>query len=81
MLPDVVLPGRAGQSVTAIIMEAPFVVLSLFTEDLETRAWTVSIKVYSVSPSNLMEKISSQGTLLKNIPVRTGTMELRNRVA
>ena len=31
-LPEVTLPGHMGQSVTGIILEAPYVILSLFAE-------------------------------------------------
>ena len=68
-LPDVLLPGRMGQTVTGIILDMPFVILSLVTclEPIGSRDATV--KVYSVSTSNRMEEISSQGSLLKNIPI------------
>ena len=72
-LPDVVLPGRMGQSVTSIILEAPFVILSLFADSESRRDAT--IKVYSVSLSNRMEEISSQGFLLKSIHLTGATGE------
>ena len=71
-LSEVVLPGRTGHSVTGIILEAPYVVLSLFAKSLNTREGSVTIKVYSVSSSNRMEEVSSKGSLLKSIPL-TGT--------
>ena len=68
-LSDVLLPGRMGHSVTGIILEAPYVILSLFADRESTRERNVTIKVYSVSSSKQMEKISSQGCLLKSIPI------------
>ena len=73
-LPDVLLPGRMGQTVTGIIMEVPFVILSLVTRlqtigSMLSKSMDATIKVYSVSTSNRMEEISSQGSLLKNIPI------------
>ena len=68
-LSDVVLPGSMGQSVTGIIFEAPHVILSLLeADDVGALTGKVTIKVYSVSSSNQMEKMSSQGCLLKSIP-------------
>ena len=66
-LSDIVLPGSKGQSVTGIILETPYVILSLFAAGDSTSR--VTIKVYSVSSSKQMEKISSQGCLLKSIPI------------
>ena len=57
------------QSVTGIILEPPYVILSLFADRESTRKRNVTIKVYSVSSSKRMEKISSQGCLLKSIPI------------
>ena len=76
-LPDVLLPGRMGQTVTGIIMEVPFVILSLVTRlqtigSMLSKSMDATIKVYSVSTSNRMEEISSQGSLLKNIPITGG---------
>ena len=70
-LSDVILPGRMpSQSVIGIIFEAPYVILSLFKESVvSTFTGKVTIKVYSVSSSKQMEKISSQGCLLKSIPI------------
>ena len=68
-LPDVLLPGRMGQTVTGIILEVPFVILSLVTPLQTIGSTDAMIKVYSVSTSNRMEEISSQGSLLKNIPI------------
>ena len=68
-LPDVLLPGRMGQTVTGIILEVPFVILSLVTPLEPIGSRDATVKVYSVSTSNRMEEISSQGSLLKNIPI------------
>ena len=69
-LSDVLLPGRMGHSVTGIILEAPYVILSLFSQSDSTREGVVTIKVYSVSSNNQMQEISSEGSLLKSIPIR-----------
>ena len=53
-------------------MEAPYVILSLFAEIGRKSKRGVTIKVYSVSSSIQMEKISCQGSFLKSIPI-TGT--------
>ena len=78
-LPDVLLPGRMGQTVTGIILEVPFVILSLVTRlqtigSMLSKSMDATIKVYSVSTSNRMEEISSQGSLLKNIPITGHTV-------
>ena len=80
-LPDVLLPGRMGQTVTGIILEVPFVILSLVTRlqtigSMLSKSMDATIKVYSVSTSNRMEEISSQGSLLKNIPITGDRGEL-----
>ena len=54
--------------VTGIILEPPFIILSLCAPS-EDRSGNVSIEVFSISSNPLMEEINSRGTLVKRIPL------------
>ena len=63
---DIILPGHFGQVVTGIILEPPFIILSLCAPS-EDRSGNVSIEVFSISSNPLMEEINSRGTLVKRM--------------